>query len=274
LFMTEADSSPPAPPPPPTHFIPSSKSKQHPPAAPSKGEQNNSTSNNSNNSNSNNKSKLRPQKRECRLLKLHEHWSMLLEPTIQLLNSEWPRSETTRKEYLGKSCDILPLHLILVANSASSHNNNNNTDANVDSTKDNSNVNSNNDIARATDNNLPFVLGHSCILKVDEKPNCGLLESVVVLNSEQGLGYGRIIMQLTEEIAVKMGLEALYLSTKDKQGFYSHLGFTNCDPVTCLGASGRLLKQEELGGLLRIFGGKGNQDTEQLTWMMKSLKCG
>ncbi|KAL6065386.1 N-acetyltransferase 6, variant 3 [Balamuthia mandrillaris] len=140
---------------------------------------------------------------------------------------------------LRKSCDTFPLHLLLVD---------------------------------AEEN----VLAHSKLSHVDSHNGQGeaaLIESVIVDPTLRGKGLGRIIMEATEKAAIERHCFTLYLSTADKQEFYRHLGFTECEPVTSLGSNAKQISSAQLSALARIFGGQGGpkQGINQ-TWMKKVLQ--
>jgi hypothetical protein len=71
---------------------------------------------------------------------------------------------------------------------------------------------------------------------------------------------------------LRKGQTVLYLSTHDKQDFYRHVGYEECESVTSLGANGSKLSKTQLSGLLGAFGGKQTQANDPRTWMKKALK--
>ncbi|XP_029651554.1 N-alpha-acetyltransferase 80-like isoform X1 [Octopus sinensis] len=113
-----------------------------------------------------------------------------------LLNSEWTRSKTARLHSLHKSCDQLPVSLVLVALGQ------------------------------------PPVIGHSMLSRVVGIEKACFVESVLVDKEYRGQGLGRKIMIASEEFAARLGFQTMYLSTHDKQGFYEHLGYKYCDPIS------------------------------------------
>ncbi|KAL6065384.1 N-acetyltransferase 6 [Balamuthia mandrillaris] len=163
----------------------------------------------------------------------------LLQKAAELLNGHWKQGEEVRLAGLRKSCDTFPLHLLLVD---------------------------------AEEN----VLAHSKLSHVDSHNGQGeaaLIESVIVDPTLRGKGLGRIIMEATEKAAIERHCFTLYLSTADKQEFYRHLGFTECEPVTSLGSNAKQISSAQLSALARIFGGQGGpkQGINQ-TWMKKVLQ--
>ncbi|XP_060564606.1 N-alpha-acetyltransferase 80-like [Ruditapes philippinarum] len=117
----------------------------------------------------------------------------------EVLNEEWKRSLTARLYSLEKSKDNFPICLVLL---------------------------------KKEDNGKQFVVGHSMLSIVRGQPvqSC-LVESVVVKKSHRGKGYGRIVMNKTEEFAASRGYKVMYLTTHDKQKFYEHLGYEYCSPI-------------------------------------------
>ena len=41
-------------------------------------------------------------------------------------------------------------------------------------------------------------------------------------------------------VCTRLGIQTMYLTTHDKQDFYSHIGYTYCDPVHYSTASGKI----------------------------------
>ncbi|XP_025204243.1 N-acetyltransferase 6 [Melanaphis sacchari] len=121
-----------------------------------------------------------------------------------VINSEWPRSEMARLHSLEGSCDTLPTSLVLVKE----------------------------------EDNFKTVIGHAKITPIPSIPDSGFIETVVIDNHHRGQGLGKYLMHKTEEYIKTLGLNVAYLSTIDKQEFYSKLGYTQCQPISIYG--GRL----------------------------------
>eukprot|EP01112_Ceratiomyxa_fruticulosa_P010481 TRINITY_DN2778_c0_g3_i2.p1 TRINITY_DN2778_c0_g3~~TRINITY_DN2778_c0_g3_i2.p1 ORF type:complete len:126 (-),score=29.62 TRINITY_DN2778_c0_g3_i2:275-652(-) len=67
------------------------------------------------------------------------------------------------------------------------------------------------------------------------------------------------------------GFTRSYLSTLDKQDFYSHLGYSVCAPIVFSGpASSKLLSSDRMDGILHIFGGKNNNNDSNDNEIAKS----
>eukprot|EP01095_Lingulamoeba_sp_RSL-Kostka_P010097 TRINITY_DN355_c0_g9_i1.p1 TRINITY_DN355_c0_g9~~TRINITY_DN355_c0_g9_i1.p1 ORF type:complete len:221 (+),score=69.10 TRINITY_DN355_c0_g9_i1:129-791(+) len=188
----------------------------------------------------------------------HDTTEDILNQMIDILNSFWSRSNSARMISFKNSSISLPINIILLTR------NNDNDDNNDD------------------DDDDDFVpVAHSKISAVDdgqeENENSILIESVIVDETKRGFGYGKKIMQLSETLALTKGFNTVYLSTKDAENFYKHLGYEECENhVTCLGASSKFLNKQQLSGLQKIFGMKSqeiNKPKEKQTeiWLKKNL---
>ncbi|KAJ8308566.1 hypothetical protein KUTeg_013440 [Tegillarca granosa] len=152
-----------------------------------------------------------------------------LDKCVEVLNEEWSRSKAARLHSLEKSNDKFPLNLVLVQD-------NDSTDA---------------------------VVGHSRLSIVHGTPDSCLLESVVVPKAARGKGYGRIIVEKTEEFAKGQGFKTMYLSTHDKQDFYKHLGYEFCPPIVSFGVSPDLLPEHLIKQLSKVNKKKISQDKKE-----------
>ncbi|KAM4652006.1 N-alpha-acetyltransferase 80 [Discoglossus pictus] len=123
----------------------------------------------------------------------------------ELLNQQWRRSLGSRIHSLQKSCDDFPACLVLIGAPGGP------------------------------------VLGHSRLSRVVGHTDSLFVESVVVSNELRGKGYGRRLMEATERYAAARGFRNIYLTTHDKQDFYSHLGYSLTEPVQNMGNLGALL---------------------------------
>ena len=59
--------------------------------------------------------------------------------------------------------------------------------------------------------------------------NFFLSSLVVVHPSYRGLGFGKLLMDACEKLAIQLGFSSAVLSTHDKQTFYEKLGYKLCD---------------------------------------------
>ncbi|CAL4228466.1 unnamed protein product, partial [Meganyctiphanes norvegica] len=144
---------------------------------------------------------LSPHQDEIQLLPLHRNPEYTHE-CMQILNDQWPRSETLRLRTLSSSSDELPTNLALVK--------------------------------KSSDNNSE-VVGHSRINVIPKLDRAVWIESVVIKRDIRGKGYGRVLMEKTEEYARQLNFMWSYLSTHDQQHFYAKLGYSFCPPVTIFG---------------------------------------
>lgn len=161
--------------------------------------------------------RVAPQYRFCDMeyeaVPLHQH-KHYANTCIDILNDEWPRSKAARHHSLEKSCDDLPCTLVF---------------------------------RRKNDHE---VVGSSRLVSVQGKDKACLFESVIIRRDLRGTGLGKKLMEATEEFARKMNFKTAYLNTIDKQGFYSHLGYTVCSPVISLGDNAHRVPAELLQKLM------------------------
>ncbi|XP_077579095.1 N-alpha-acetyltransferase 80 [Stigmatopora nigra] len=153
---------------------------------------------------------------EIHTIPIHLRPDLLL-PCADLVNSEWHRSQAARVHSLQKSCPDFPTCLVL-----------------IQGPKD-----------------TERTLGHARLSRVIGHIDSLFVESVVISKAERGKGYGRTLMEMTEDYAKKRGFKRLCLTTHDKQKFYSHLGYTLSTPVQNAGAVASLVPTEML---LKLFG--------------------
>ncbi|XP_056278252.1 N-alpha-acetyltransferase 80 isoform X2 [Pseudoliparis swirei] len=126
----------------------------------------------------------------------------LLAPCADLVNCEWQRSRAARVHSLQKSCPEFPVCLVLLRGHGETER----------------------------------LLGHARLSRVVGRGGSLFVESVVVSDAERGKGYGRTLMEEAERYAGSGGFTRLCLTTRDKQHFYSHLGYVLSVPVQNAGA--------------------------------------
>lgn len=132
---------------------------------------------------------------------LHKY-PQYLRPCCELINDEWPRSETARMMSLQASCDDLPTSLILL------------------------NV------------NQKSLLGHCKLTPIPSMRNSCFVETVVISKSMRGKKLGTFLMKNVEEYCKTiLKLEMIHLSTKGQEDFYAKLGYVVCAPVSIYGSS-------------------------------------
>lgn len=133
-----------------------------------------------------------------KVLPLHKYPEYLKE-TCDLINDEWPRSETARMMSLQASCDNLPSSLILI-------------------------------------NDKKLVLGHCKLTPIPSILESCFIETVIISKAFRGKKLGTYLMRKVEEHCKnKLNLSMLHLSTKGQESFYEKLGYTICAPVTIYG---------------------------------------
>lgn len=133
-----------------------------------------------------------------KVLLLHKHPEYLKE-TCDLINDEWPRSETARLTSLQASRDNLPSSLILV-------------------------------------NDKKLVLGHCKLTPIPSIPESCFVETVVISKAFRGMKLGTYLMRKVEEHCKNnLDLSMLHLSTKGQESFYEKLGYEICMPVSIYG---------------------------------------
>ncbi|VDP03113.1 unnamed protein product [Soboliphyme baturini] len=133
---------------------------------------------------------------------------------IELLNSEWPRSEYARSLSFEKNNDDLPVSLVLV---------------------------------RREDDK---VIGHSRLCRIPGLAGWCLVESVVVAKDERRKGYGRKLMHASECFARDSAFHTIYLTTHDQVAFYEDCGYKPCTPLITVGSSSKLLEGARFSKLL------------------------
>ncbi|XP_069792623.1 uncharacterized protein [Narcine bancroftii] len=156
---------------------------------------------------------------ELRAVPLH-YCPELVEACADLINEEWKRSKASRMHSLQKSSDSFPVCLVLK--------------------KILKNVGNTNNEKRS------HLVGHSKLSRVVGKSSGLFVETVVVAKELRGKGYGRKLMEATEAYAKHQGFKTLYLSTHDKQDFYSHLGYVLTEPVQSAGSMTTFMNMEFL----------------------------
>lgn len=136
--------------------------------------------------------------RNLEVLPIHKY-PELKKQCCELINEEWPRSETARMLMLQASCDRLPTCLVLVS----------------DRTK---------------------VLGHCKLTPIPSIPDSCFLETVVISKSLRGKKLGTFLMSQVEEYCRNiLNLKMMHLSTKGQEQFYAKLGYEICAPVSIYG---------------------------------------
>ena len=155
---------------------------------------------------------------------------------VNVLNDEWPRSETWRLRSLDSSREGYPMCLALVK--------------------------------RCLKTDQPFVLGHVKLSKIPSKPASVWIESVVIHPDLRGKGIGKYLMLKTEQFCIEQEFRTAYLCTIDKQIFYSKCGYKFCEPVTV--SSGKVMLRN---GFLGAGGGHSFQDLAKAEENEEKFEC-
>ncbi|XP_049878232.1 N-alpha-acetyltransferase 80 [Pectinophora gossypiella] len=133
------------------------------------------------------------------VLLLHKHPEFTRE-CCDMINEEWPRSETARMMSLRASCDDLPTSLILI-------------------------------------NDKKLVLGHCKLTAIPTIPESCFIETVVISKAFRGKKLGTYLMRKVEEhCKYNLKLKMVHLSTKGQENFYAKLGYEICPPVSIYGS--------------------------------------
>ncbi|KAM8995086.1 N-alpha-acetyltransferase 80-like [Ara ararauna] len=136
---------------------------------------------------------------ELSLAPLHQRLE-LLQACAGLLREERGKSRASRLHTLQRSSDSFPTCLLLLR-------------------------------SRGTAEAPCQLVGHVRLSLVAGRPHSLFVESVVVARALRGQGYGRRLMEATEQWARARGFGCLHLSTHDRQRFCAHVGFVLAQPV-------------------------------------------
>lgn len=135
--------------------------------------------------------------KEYKIVPLHKRPD-LIPDCCALLNSEWPRSESARLNFLKVSCDEFPTCLILI-------------------------------------DKKDKVLGHCKISVIPRLRHSCFIQSVVIDYQCRSQGLGSKLLRGTEEYVAKKGIKNVYLRTEGQEVFYYKNGYRTCDPFKAFG---------------------------------------
>lgn len=147
----------------------------------------------------------------------------LLDETIRLINSHWPKSRSERLSILGSSKDDLPMSLIVTFKRKQ-----------ADATKETRIMNDiffNQQSADApticSQTGRPInVLGHLRLVPVPADDKACFVESMVIHQDFRGKGIGSFFIQQAEKFCEQvLHLKSIFLSTYDSGEFYMKIGF-------------------------------------------------
>lgn len=147
----------------------------------------------------------------------------LLDETIRLINSHWPKSRSERLSILGASKDDLPMSLIVTFKRKV-----------PDASKETRIMNDiffNRQQADApiicSETGKPInVLGHLHLVPVPADDKACFIESMVIRHDFRGKGIGSFFIRQAEKYCEQvLHLKSLFLSTYDSGEFYMKIGF-------------------------------------------------
>ena len=156
---------------------------------------------------------------------------LVIDQVLELLKREWP-SQTHESRLEGlKACSgriELPATILLTLPAA-----NNAADTATDTRADASS----NTPADSKHPAPPVVVAHSQLQIATDHTDgqAAIVYSVVVHHAYRRKGFGRVLMEFTEQVARDAGFSYLYLSTGDQQEFYKSLGYKLSQAVSFLG---------------------------------------
>ncbi|EFA75422.1 hypothetical protein PPL_11502 [Heterostelium album PN500] len=184
-------------------------------------------------------------------ISIHDHQDRI-DDLIELLNTQWNRSESSRRVMIEKSSEDLPYYLLMLDKS-----NDNKLIASCSMSKV---IDCADDITTIT----------------NQKSESILIENVLVKKEYRRKGYGKLILNELERIAISKGYKTFYLSTLDQKEFYLSNGYQLCEPLAASKFTSSFINEEGLdkrSSLMRIFGGAGNQkkDSETVYWLSKNV---
>eukprot|EP00742_Colponemidia_sp_Colp-10_P005660 GILJ01006050.1.p1 GENE.GILJ01006050.1~~GILJ01006050.1.p1 ORF type:complete len:511 (+),score=44.72 GILJ01006050.1:111-1643(+) len=159
---------------------------------------------------------------------------------LDLLETHWPGSRSTKLACLQQSSDALPSTLVLLHRVES----------------------------------CEMVVGHGRLARVDN--NGGLITSLIVAKEFRGKQLGQQLMEALEKTARVCQLSMLLLSTPDAEGFYRRLGFSTAAPVASLGANAGRLSSEAVNSLEDMLARRGgvfasSSRVSTSVWLSKRL---
>ena len=157
-----------------------------------------------------------------RVVAIHKRHD-LVDETIRLINSHWPKSRSERLSILGSSKDDLPMSLIVTFKQKE-----------TDPSKE---IRIMNDIffnrqqadapTLCSETGKPInVLGHLRLVPVPADDKACFVESMVIHHDFRGKGIGSFFIHETEKFCEQvLHLKSIFLSTYDSGEFYMKIGF-------------------------------------------------
>ena len=153
---------------------------------------------------------------------LHEY-SNFLPAVCQMLNEQWPRSESSRTRWLRNSSPTLPTSYVLTCSNSESGEND--------------------------------VIGHARVaasLRVGGTTSVvsGIVTSLIIHKDHRRQGFGRVLLSLVEERCQTLhGFGRVVLWSNDQVQFYESCGYIKCTPLRVVSAAVSKLGTEGLNSL-------------------------
>ncbi|CRK94631.1 CLUMA_CG008131, isoform A [Clunio marinus] len=153
----------------------------------------------------------------------------LLDDTIRLINSHWPKSRSERLSILGASKDDLPISLIVTFKEKL-----------CDDSEESKSLSFNEILLEAQEIIPTKVLGHLRLVPVPADEKACFIESMVVHRDYRGNGIGSFFIQEAEKFCEEvLHLKSIFLSTYDSGEFYMKIGFQLTKAI-CVYGNGEL----------------------------------
>lgn len=168
----------------------------------------------------------------------------LLDETIRLINSHWPKSRSERLSILGSSKDDLPMSLIVTYKQKES--------AKSKETQIMNDIFFNQKSADApticSQTGKPInVLGHLRLVPVPADDKACFIESMVIHHDFRGKGIGSFFIHEAEKFCEEvLHLKSIFLSTYDSGEFYMKIGFQITSAICVYGQGEKNLVTKKL----------------------------
>ncbi|GAM20462.1 hypothetical protein SAMD00019534_036370 [Acytostelium subglobosum LB1] len=105
----------------------------------------------------------------------------------------------------------------------------------------------------------------SGVVDANDSHSSILIENVLIKKEFRSKGYGSLIVEELERVALSKGYTKFYLNTHDQSQFYMRLGYNVCAPLAASKFTSAFMAKDgsndRTSALLRIFGGGGGKPT-------------
>ncbi|KAG5670475.1 hypothetical protein PVAND_000737 [Polypedilum vanderplanki] len=147
----------------------------------------------------------------CKVQPIHKRQD-LLDETIKLINSFWPKTRAERLSILGSSKDDPPLSLIMTFS------------------------NKNSIIKCSQSGKQVNVIGHLRLIPVPADSKACFIESMIIHQEFRGKGLGSYFIKQAEKFCEEtLHLKSIFLSTFDSGEFYMKIGFELTNAICVYG---------------------------------------